>query len=78
MFVMICYDVPAKRTEIYKKLLKEYLLHEQASVFMGDLPEAQLIKLIDRDLQDDRAGRQDTKARCQESAQRRDTPTRKR
>ena len=46
MFVMICYDVPAKRTEIYKKLLKEYLLHEQASVFMGDLPEAQLIKLI--------------------------------
>ena len=46
MFVMICYDVPAKRTEMYKRLLKEYLLHEQASVFMGDLPESELIKLV--------------------------------
>ena len=46
MFVMICYDVPAKRTEVYKKLLKEYLVHEQASVFMGDLPESELIKLV--------------------------------
>ena len=46
MFVLICYDVPAKRTEIYKKLLKEYLVHEQASVFMGDLPESDLISLV--------------------------------
>ena len=46
MFVMICYDVPAKRTEVYKRLLKEYLVHEQASVFMGDLPESELIKLV--------------------------------
>ena len=45
MFVMICYDVPAKRTEIFKKILKEFLIHEQASVFMGDLPESALIKL---------------------------------
>ena len=37
MFVVVCYDVPAKRTEIFKKLLKEYLVHEQNSVFMGDL-----------------------------------------
>lgn len=48
MFVIVCYDVPAKRTEIYKKLLKEYLVHEQASVFMGDLPESEIIKLVDR------------------------------
>ena len=48
MFVMVCYDVPANRTEIYKKLLKEYLMHEQASVFMGDLPEADVVKLVAR------------------------------
>ncbi len=48
MFVMMSYDVPAKRTEIFKKLLKEYLVHEQASVFMGDLPESELIKLVAR------------------------------
>ena len=46
MFVMISYDVPAKRTDIYKKLLKEFLVHEQASVFMGDLPESEVIKLV--------------------------------
>ena len=46
MFVMVCYDVPAERTEIYKKLLKEYLTHEQASVFMGDLPESEVIRLL--------------------------------
>ena len=48
MFVIISYDVPAKRTEIYKKLLKEYLIHEQASVFMGDLPESEIIKLVSK------------------------------
>ena len=31
---------------MYKKLLKEFLVHEQASVFMGDLPESEVIKLI--------------------------------
>ena len=46
MFVMVCYDVPAKRTDLYKKLLKEFLVHEQASVFMGDLPESELVKLV--------------------------------
>lgn len=46
MFVMVSYDVPAKRTDLYKKLLKEFLLHEQASVFMGDLPESEVIKMV--------------------------------
>ena len=36
MFVMVSYDVPAKRTGMYKKILKEFLIHEQASVFMGE------------------------------------------
>ena len=48
MFVMVCYDVPAHRTEVYKRLLKEYLMHEQASVFMGDLPESEVIRMIDK------------------------------
>ena len=46
MFVMVCYDVPARRTEVYKKMLKEYLVHEQASVFMGDLSEAEVIRMV--------------------------------
>lgn len=46
MFVMICYDVPAHRTEVYKKLLKEFLIHEQASVFMGDIPESEVIRML--------------------------------
>ena len=45
MFVMVSYDVPAKRTHIYRKVLKEYLVHEQASVFMGDLAESEVVKL---------------------------------
>lgn len=46
MFVVVCYDVPAKRTGIFKKLLKEYLVHEQNSVFMGDLSEAEVIRMV--------------------------------
>ena len=46
MFVLIAYDVPAKRTNLYRKLLKEFLVHEQASVFMGDLPESDVVKLV--------------------------------
>ncbi len=46
MFILVSYDVPAKRTEVYRKLLKEFLTHEQASVFMGDLPESEVIRLV--------------------------------
>ena len=48
MFLMICYDVPSKRTEIYRKILREFLVHEQSSVFMGDLPESEVVKLMAR------------------------------
>ncbi len=44
--MLICYDVPAERTGTYRKLLKEYLMHEQYSVFMGDLPEAEVIRMM--------------------------------
>ena len=46
--MLICYDVPAERTGVYRKLLKEYLMHEQYSVFMGDLPEAEVIRMMAR------------------------------
>lgn len=39
MFVIACYDVPAHRTERYRKLLARYLHWKQQSVFMGDLSE---------------------------------------
>lgn len=39
MFAMVAYDVPAKRTEVFRKLLSRYLTHEQNSVFMGRLTE---------------------------------------
>ena len=46
MFVLVAYDVPAKRTNLYRRLLKEFLVHEQASVFMGDLAESDVVKLV--------------------------------
>lgn len=45
MFVLLCYDVPADRTNKYKKLFRRFLHHHQNSVFMGDLPESKHIKL---------------------------------
>jgi CRISPR-associated protein Cas2 len=45
MYVLITYDVEAKRTERFKKLLRSYLIHTQYSVFSGDLTEGKLIEL---------------------------------
>ncbi len=39
------YDVEAKRTEKFKKLLRRYLIHDQYSVFSGDITEAKAIEL---------------------------------
>ena len=39
MFVVAFYDVPANRTERYRKLLARYLRWMQNSVFSGDLSE---------------------------------------
>jgi CRISPR-associated protein Cas2 len=40
MFVVAFYDVPANRTERYRKLLARYLHWMQNSVFSGDLSES--------------------------------------
>ena len=40
MYVVVFYDVPAKRTRFYHKLLGRYLNWMQNSVFCGDLTEA--------------------------------------
>lgn len=45
MYVLMAYDVIDGRTEIFRKLLTRYLVHEQKSVFAGDITESQLIKL---------------------------------
>ncbi|WP_142846431.1 CRISPR-associated endonuclease Cas2 [Telmatospirillum sp. J64-1] len=45
MFVIVTYDVNAKRTQKYRKLLIKYLGHEQFSVFFGDITKSQLDKL---------------------------------
>ena len=37
MFLIITYDVPSKRTQIYKKLIGEYLERNQNSVFFGEI-----------------------------------------
>ncbi|OUD13077.1 CRISPR-associated endonuclease Cas2 [Thioflexithrix psekupsensis] len=40
MYVVVFYDVPAKRTRLFYKLLARYLHWRQNSVFCGDLTEA--------------------------------------
>ena len=45
MFVLVTYDVPADRTQIYRKLLRKRLEHLQQSVFHGDITEGQLVEI---------------------------------
>lgn len=45
MFAVIMYDVEAKRTDKFKKLLRRYLQHTQYSVFCGDIKQSQLLAL---------------------------------
>lgn len=45
MFLVTCYDVPAKRTSKYRKLLGRYLNAAQNSVFMGDISLTKYRKL---------------------------------
>lgn len=43
--MLIAYDVEARRTRRFHKLLSRYLLQEQNSVFGGELTEARLLRL---------------------------------
>lgn len=45
MYMLVTYDVEARRTEKFRKLLVKYLTHEQYSVFSGDITEAKAIEL---------------------------------
>lgn len=45
MYMLMTYDVQAKRTDRFKKLLRRYLTHTQFSVFSGDISEANAIEL---------------------------------
>lgn len=45
MFVVIAYDVAARRTEKYRKLCSRYLMGAQFSVFLGDVTEVKYRQL---------------------------------
>ncbi len=45
MYLIVAYDVPAERTEKYRKLLSRYLPQLQYSVFAGDVTETAYRKL---------------------------------
>jgi len=45
MYVLMTYDVQSRRTRLYHKLLSRYLIHEQNSVFAGELTSATLLRL---------------------------------
>ena len=45
MYVLVAYDVQAGRTEKFRQILSKYLIHEQNSVFAGDLPMSELKRL---------------------------------
>lgn len=45
MFIIVAYDVPAQRTEKYRKLLSRYLQALQYSVFAGDMTQVQYRQL---------------------------------
>ena len=45
MYALICYDVPVGRTERFRKSISRFLIHEQNSVFAGEITEAELAKL---------------------------------
>ena len=48
MFVVVTYDVSSNRTETFRKLLSRFLVHEQNSVFLGNITESSWRKLEDR------------------------------
>lgn len=45
MYMVMMYDVEAKRTGKFRKLLRRYLSHTQYSVFSGDITESQAMRL---------------------------------
>ena len=49
MYVLVGYDVEARRTRRFHKLLSRYLVREQNSVFAGDLSGGQL-RALDAEL----------------------------
>ncbi|NMA17595.1 MAG: CRISPR-associated endonuclease Cas2 [Clostridiaceae bacterium] len=54
MFVILTYDIGAKRVSKIMKICRKYLLHVQRSVFEGNITEAHLKKLkneLDREIE---------------------------
>ena len=45
MYILMTYDVESRRTRYFHKVLSRYLIHEQNSVFGGDLTDASILRL---------------------------------
>lgn len=45
MFVIMTYDTPAKRTNIFLDIGRKYLTHTQNSLLVGDLTPSNFLKL---------------------------------
>ena len=45
MFVILSYDVEANRTQLFKKISEQFLIHIQNSVFRGNLSDSQILDL---------------------------------
>ena len=46
MYIIITYDAESKRTKHYLKLLRQYLIHSQNSVFEGHTSDSKVKKII--------------------------------
>ncbi len=45
MYIIISYDVPANRTNVFKKICRRFLPHRQNSLFSGNLSRSLFEKL---------------------------------
>lgn len=45
MFILVCYDVPSHRTQVYKKCLQKFVERGQDSVFWGTLVRSRCLAL---------------------------------
>jgi len=45
MFVILVYDTPAKRTQLFLEIGRKYLVHTQNSLLIGDITESKFLKM---------------------------------
>lgn len=45
MYVLVSYDAVDGRSDVFRKILSRYMVHELESVFAGDITESNLVRL---------------------------------